>query len=477
MKPVYLIIPLAVFLTLCSCVQYHPEPLSPEKSLAAFEVRRLDDPGLRTYIETYLPPPPPPWPVKAWDLRTLTLAAFYYHPDLDLARARWRQARAATATAGEIPNPTLDVGPEYITNTQGQPPWALGFVLNFPIETAGRRGLRVEESKHLSRAAEWGVAETAWQVRSRLRASILELFHAKRLVALLERQSDLREKLLTVLDQRLASGMVAEPEVLQARVSRDRSLLDLQQAWKSLASTRAGLASALGLPEEALRGKNLSFVPLDSPPLSVLPQAPFLRRQALTGRADLLAELDRYAAAETALRLEVARQYPNLQLGPGYKWDQGENKWVLGLSLTIPLFNRNRGPIAEAEARRSEEAARFLASQAAVIGQFGQAMAALEGARKALAVTQTVLAGQQAREKGVEQQFSKGFVDRPALLDARLETLIAEQSSLRALVDAQKAFGALENVVQRPLGPETMEIPAPYRNPRTETRPNRGQSP
>jgi cobalt-zinc-cadmium efflux system outer membrane protein len=410
-------------------------------------------------------------------LRTLTLAAFYYHPDLDLARARWRQARAATITAGQIPNPTVGMDPEYITNTQGLAPWALGFVINFQIETAGRRGLRIDESEHLSRAARWDIAETAWQVRSRLRENLLELFHAEGLVSLLHHQQELREESLTVLEQRLAIGMVAEQEILQARISRDRSLLALQEAKKGLARARVDLARALGLPAGALRREPLSFAPLDSPPPSALSQARSLRRQALVGRADLLAALDRYAAAESALRLEIARQYPNLQIGPGYKWDQGENKWSLGIALTLPLFNQNLGPIAQAQARRSEEATRFLALQAAVIGQFDQAMAAFRASLEGLGATEEALADQRERERGMELQFARGFVDRPALLDARLETLIAEESRLTALVGAQEALGALEDAVRHPLEGETMEIPFPCRNPRAKTNPKEDEIP
>ena len=64
------------------------------------------------------------------------------------------------------------------------------------------------------------------------------------------------------------------------------------------------------------------------------------------------------------LRLEIARQYPDLHLNPGYEFDQADSKWALGLSIELPLLNQNQGPIAEAEARRLESAARFESLQA-----------------------------------------------------------------------------------------------------------------
>ena len=38
---------------------------------------------------------------------------------------------------------------------------------------------------------------------------------------------------------------------------------------------------------------------------------------------------------EAALRLEIAKQYPDVHLNPGYQFDTGENKWALGVGLTL----------------------------------------------------------------------------------------------------------------------------------------------
>ena len=58
--------------------------------------------------------------------------------------------------------------------------------------------------------------------------------------------------------------------------------------------------------------------------------------------------LAEYQASQSALQLEIARQYPDVQLGPGYEFDQGDNKWMLGLGVTLPVFNQNQGAIAAA---------------------------------------------------------------------------------------------------------------------------------
>jgi outer membrane protein TolC len=96
----------------------------------------------------------------------------------------------------------------------------------------------------------------------------------------------------------------------------------------------------------------------------------------LQGRSDIQSALAEYAAAEADLQLQIAKQYPDVHLSPGYQYDQGDNKWSLGVTFELPLLNQNQGPIAEARARRLESAARFTELQAKVIGEIDRASAA-----------------------------------------------------------------------------------------------------
>ncbi|MCA9298720.1 MAG: TolC family protein, partial [Phycisphaerales bacterium] len=67
---------------------------------------------------------------------------------------------------------------------------------------------------------------------------------------------------------------------------------------------------------------------------------------------EIAVERASYEVAEQSLRLEVRRQYPDLSIGAGYGRESGEDRLLLGLSIPVPLWNRNQGPIAEAEAAR-----------------------------------------------------------------------------------------------------------------------------
>ena len=177
-----------------------------------------------------------------------------------------------------------------------------------------------------------------------------------------------------ILEAQLAIGEASPSDVTQARLALASSRLAALDAAQQSAQARVRLAAAIGVPAVALDGIALSFDDLIRPAADL--PAVEIRRRALLNRADILSALAEYAAEDSALRLEIAKQYPDLSLGPNFQLDQTDAKWTLGLSLVLPLLNRNKGPIAEAEAKRVEAAARFQALQAKVLGEIESAAAA-----------------------------------------------------------------------------------------------------
>lgn len=451
----------ATVLLTSGCAHFHDQPLSPEQLHADFESRSLKDAGLHAFIETNLQQALPVWPPARWNLTNLTLAALYFHPDLDVARAQVAVAEAGGRTAGQRPNPTLGVTPGYNTSSQGISPWILTFSLDVPIETAGKRGYRVAQAQHLSQAARFNLAGVAWQIRSGVRHALLDLQAASETEAVLHSQAEVLRVLVGLLERQLEAGMVAPLDVTIARVNLDTARLDLEDARRQSAEARVGLADAIGVP---VRG--LADVEFDFPSLEWFPEqlvGDEVRREAVLSRSDILAALAEYAASQSALQLEIARQYPDVHLNPGYEFDQDDNKWMLGLSLELPVLNQNQGPIAEAVARRQEAAARFNAIQTKAIGEIDRAVAGYLAAKRQVSVAKALLAGQQARRRLARNKLAVGEVDRLAVATVEAELVTGEQARLKALVKTQQALIALEDAVQRPLPWPARSIEEPPR--------------
>jgi outer membrane protein, heavy metal efflux system len=439
----------AALLLLGGCVHYHAAPIDPALAARQLGARSLDDPGLGAFVEANAEPRPQTWPPPAWDLRALTLAAFYFHPDLDVARARWSLARAGQVTAGEKPNPSLTAGPGYDTTTKTPTPWIPFVGFDIPIETAGKRGHRVATASQLSEAARLDVASAAWQVRSRVRARLVDLWAADEERTLREREQALQQDNVRLLKLQWEAGAISAFELTQARLAADASRLALREAERRSAEARVRLAEAVGLPVEALDRVSLSFEGLDAaPPEASLAAA---RSQALLSRTDILAALAAYAASQEALQLEIAKQYPDIHLGPAYQYDQGDNKWTLGIGLTLPIFSRNRGPIAEAEARRAEAAASFAALQARVLAQIDQALAGYRGAQKQEADAEELLANLRKEEATARKVLDLGEISRSDLVALQIQLSASSIARLGAVVGARQALGALEDALQTPL--------------------------
>lgn len=447
MKPVFFLI---IFTLIVGCATYKSRPISASKTASEFEARNMDAQGLRDFMEENLQRQISTWPPKEWDLSMLTLAAFYYHPDLDVARARWEVAKAGVIAAGGRPNPTASFTPEYRSNVETDvSPWTLNFDLDIPVETAGKRGYRIAEASHLSEAARLDIATAAWRVRSRLRGSLLSLYAAVEREKLLNEQLSAQEEIAELLEQRLKFGDVSQVESAQAQSALINTRLAIEENQMQVAQDRAWVAEALGVPAQALDNVTISFGAFEQTPKNYQPDD--IRCMALLGRPDIMAALAKYDASQSALQLEIAKQYPDIRLGPGYVWDQGENKWTLGLSIVLPVFNRNKGPIAEAEARRKTAAAEFIALQASALGEVYRALAGYTKAINEMETADVLLSTQKQIEKSSQIRFDSGESDRLTLISDRLKLYTAAMGRFETLVRAQEAAGALEDAVQRPL--------------------------
>ncbi len=435
----------------CAFQKYRPAPLAPQQTAATLQSRSLTAPGLRDFMEKTGGSVATPWPLPQWDLAHLTLAAFYYNPALEIVRARVAEAEAAVVTAGERPNPSLkgDLGGE----TAPESPWIAGLGFSLPIETAGKRGHRIAAAERLADVARWNLATTAWRVRAQVRSTLIAYLAAQQNIGLLDAEERLRAEQVKLLEQRLAVGMIPRPEVDSARILQTQTLLALGTAEGRASQAEAALAAAIGVPTAALQGVKLAWPEFNQPPAAAALNPSAIQQDAVLNRLDIRRALADYSAAEAALRVQIANQYPNLDIGPDYAFEEASHLFSLAASLTLPVFNHNQGPVAEALARRQEIAAQFLSVQAAGVAASEQALARYRAALKELAQARQLIEQSQTQEQATQKSFTAGQSDRVALNGAQLQTAVTAVAQLDAAYRAQQALGELENAVQRPLLP------------------------
>lgn len=447
MRKLILISGLALAALLTGCASYNPKPLQPEASLAALDARRLDSAELLKALREHYPQQS--WPPSRWDLDSLTLAAGEMHPAIAQAQAEWQSAEAGVRVASARPNPQLGASGAHTTDAPaGQGPWTWGISIEVPLETAGKRGARRQLAMQEVAVARARLDDTRWQLRAHIRDALLALSEARVTQALLQDQVAAATARSQAQASRVTQGLAARPDELAA----EAQVLELQQQLDAVIQAeldaRQRLASAVGLTPAALADASLN---LPTNTFSPMPDSRAMLAQALQQRADVRAALADYAVSEARLQLEVARQYPDLSLTPGYSWDAQSVTWSLGMGLMLPVFNHNQAAIAAAESERQAARTRFEALQLLRRNAIEQAATAEAATRRALTQAEDAARLAQRRLHAADVAFSAGAADRLQLLDVREAEATVRQATLTARFAHARAVAALEDALQHPI--------------------------
>ncbi len=410
------------------------------------------------------------WPPRSLDLNSLTLIAYYYNADIEVARARVNAVSAAGITARQKINPSLSGNAGYSGNPESAVTY--GAVPSFTIETAGKRGYRSLQSQKLAEAALLELSEAGWSVRSRVRAALVSYLFARHRLDLLRKELAIRAEAVEIFEKRFAVGEVGRPELDLVQAERIATEVAIEVATGDASQTLTALATAVGVPVNVLQTARIEMSRLETPPREEDLPMKKVQRAGMLHRPDVRRTLAQYAAADAFLRLEVANQYPNIQLSPSYAFQEGFVDYTLGIGLSaLPIFHRNQGLIAEAEAQRKQVEFQFLALQSRVIGEMDQALGQYRSALREWAKAEgSFLKIQREREAEARAAKNAGEGDRLGVVAAQVLTIAAERSRLDALQRAQTAFGALEDAVQNSLEQDGSVAAPSLASPRVEVR-------
>lgn len=440
-----------MFLAACSFQQYVSKAIDPATNAAKFERKDPSGEPFHQYLlnNGYTVGH---FPLQQWSVDELTYCALFFHPSLDVARAQWRVAESAELAAAEKNSPIVN-GSFAHSNRANQDisPFAFGLSIDIPIETANKRNIRIENARHLSQATKLEIAQTAWQLRHQVAQSLNEHQFNQQQIKLLSAEVSRRQEIVAVYQKRVSLGAASNVELSTAKLQLQTVIAELNARQQNKLVLMSKLASNLGLPLAKVEAMNLSSAPLNQAAQQnpIIPAD--LQATALLNRLDIRIALERYAAAEAKLKLEIAKQYPDLVISPGYAYEFGDRIWSLGLSGLLTLLNKNKVAITEATQLRAVEAAQFEALQAKVISEANIANAELIQAKQALANQQELFKQQQRNTQLMDRKFAAGNIDRLELTYAKLEENAAERNVALASFQLTTSLIQLENTLQQPL--------------------------
>lgn len=423
-----------------ACRSYSAAPLPAAALQAQLAARDLRDPQLAKLIETRLGHPAP----ELWDADSLALAAQHFGR-LDQARAQLALARGEAVSAGELPNPTISATPTHISSSPAHP-WSWALSLDLPIDVVGKRSTAESAASHRLHAAERELVAAVWSLRCDLRKDLDGLATTSQKLALLRDETAAREQLRISLSARHAAGDIDAAPLRFAEQSWLEASTRLRQTQSQLVDQRAALALRIGLSPQAL-----AKVKLAGSSGKIADDGAFDPESSNV----VAAARCRYDAAEEDLRLEVLKQYPDLHLLPGFTREDGQNKGSLGIALELPIFSRNGGAIAQAEARRQAAAAVLIRTHDEVLSQVAAARRHLAEESRQCRLSEELLKSSLKRDAArLEIEKKSGALDRPEIIAARLAMIALNQQLLEARARRLSAAAELESLL------ETPQIPA-----------------
>ncbi len=434
---------------------------------ADFAARRLDSADLTRFLDSAGARLPAAG--SGWDFDALALVAGWYSAEVAVAQARWQGVLERQRQGWTPPPVPLDVALEHhsVTDASRPQPWTLALGFEITLPSARRQAARQAQLDSAVELARIELAQAFWAARERVRASWQTLLDLQARQPWLERQGELCREREQRVGIRLAHGEAAASEVQSAARATLQAQAALEALRRERATAQARLRVALGLPAE---GADLILAPPEAALDTASAAEPALtERAALDNRLDLRAAEARFQQADADLRWEVAQQYPELGLKPGYEWDQGDHRLRIGLSLPLALPTAHRAQVGQALAEREARARELLGRQEAVLQEVALAQRSLADEQAGRRAQSLQLVALQAAAASVARGQQLGEFDPLQRVEAELAVALQAQQLQAAEARLARAREDLENVLQRPLG--TLLAPAAAAGGRTGSAP------
>jgi cobalt-zinc-cadmium efflux system outer membrane protein len=341
-------------------------------------------------------------------------------------------ARDAMRTAGRMPNPTFEFRTENWPASRQLSP-ALDTFAEFtqPLPLGARRTMRRRLAAADSGLADADLAALERELALTAARAYLRALKARALVETLTSYRDGLATLVANVDRRVGEGYSAEADLLKFKTEAARVDGDIARAHFELERGLAGLTIAVGA-STPLHASQL----VDSGVELAIPEASAVGL-GIARHPDVVALTAAADRARAVTLYEQARRTPEALVTGGYKRTAGFDTMVIGLLVSIPLFDRNETAITQALA--AERAA--AAERDALIFQLSNDAAALIRAAATIAdrarrAPAELLSPAENVRRAARASFREGAADVLKLIDAERVYADVQRAAIELRLDA-----------------------------------------
>lgn len=311
------------------------------------------------------------------------------------------------------------------------------------FELGGKRGSRINLADNEINSALGNYELIKIDLIARVKTAFINLSEVNRRIQLQRKFLQINEEILMTVSERVKAGRTSPAEESKVKVVLINSQIELQRLQRNYSSAQSVLNSLLGTLEKNIVPSTSIFDKILIPP----------------DKENLFTELDsiptlKYLNNETNLRkaqleLEEAQSVPDITviLGARYLNEIETNAFVAGLTMPIPIFDRNQGNIQSAEVRIQQMDEIIRARKLTVISSLNTSFNNLFSAyNNSVQLRESILPESEKAYEITRQGYLQGrfaFID---LLDAQRTLFDTEAQYLLELADYYKSLIELENL-------------------------------
>ena len=362
------------------------------------------------------------------------------NPEVAAAKRQWEATEGQVLQGRSRPNPELAYSLEDTRSKTRTQSWQL----NLPVELGGKRAARTKAAEKTREQAQAQLAELQATVRANVAAAYFDVLTAQDRLVLARDSAALAKSSTDTVSKRVAAGKVSPVEESKARVAEAGVRVELAQAASEQRNALSRLFALLGridAPYTVLEGKaeNLPSVPsladlqplISSAPGVVLARIEVDRRKALTA-------------------LEQSKRVPDVTVSVGMQRSNETQRNVLlfGVSVPLPVFDRNQGNLLEALKLEDKARDELQAASVRLHSEVAQGQERLSTiTAEVQSLQQDVLPGAKSAYDAATIGFENGKFNFLEVLDAQRTYFTAKSQYLKALGEAHRAAADIDRLL------------------------------
>ena len=362
------------------------------------------------------------------------------NPEVAAAKRQWEATEGQVLQGRSRPNPELAYSLEDTRSKTRTQSWQL----NLPLELGGKRAARTKAAEKTREQAQAQLAELQATVRANVAAAYFDVLTAQERLVLARDSAALAKSSTDTVSKRVAAGKVSPVEESKARVAEAGVRVELAQAASEQRNALSRLFALLGridAPYTVLEGKaeNLPSVPslvdlqplIASSPGVVLARIEVDRRKALTD-------------------LEQSKRVPDVTVSVGMQRSNETQRNVLlfGVSVPLPVFDRNQGNLLEALKLEDKARDELQAATVRLHSEVAQARERLSTiTAEVQSLQQEVLPGAKSAYDAATIGFENGKFNFLEVLDAQRTYFTAKSQYLKAIGEAHRAAADIDRLL------------------------------